>query len=266
MIRSGGNKQRRNGVGRVLSKELKEDLISVSKMSDRVMSITLGVEEAVINIICVYAPPPQVCCTEEEKESFWEQMDQELSATLEGECVVVGGDLNGHIGRSREGIERIHGEWGMGDRNDEGENIEDKAIAFDLDIVNTFFEKKVNRFVTYNSGGRESQLNLLMCKRCHLKEVINCKVISGEAVAAHHRVLVTDWEIQRGKKRKPEQATPWIDWWRLEEDNLKVQFREKVLDTVRPVESVKEWWEETSTTILRVGLEVLGMTTGRRPP
>ena len=43
--------------------------------------------------------------------------------------------------------------------------------------------------------------------------------------------------------------------------NLKVQFREKVLDKVRPVESVHEWWEETSTTIL----SVLGLTSGRRP-
>ena len=48
--------------------------------------------------------------------------------------------------------------------------------------------------------------------------------------------------------------------------DLKVQFRETVLDKVRPVESVQEWWEETSTTILRVGQEVLGMATGRRPP
>ena len=75
-----------------------------------------------------------------------------------------------------------------------------------------------------------------------------------------------DWEIERGKKRKPEQATPRIKWWRLKEDNIKVQFRETVLDNVRPVENVQEWWEETSTTILRVAQEVLGMTTGRRPP
>ena len=39
-----------------------------------------------------------------------------------------------------------------------------------------------------------------------------------------------------------------------------------MLDKVRPVESVQEWWVETSTTILRVGQEVLGVTTGRRPP
>ena len=90
----------------------------------------------------------------------------------------------------------------MGDRNDEGE------IAFDLAIVNTFFEKKVNQFVTYNSGVRESQIDLLMCRICHLKEVINCKVINGEAVAA--MVFVMDWDKQVGKKRKPDQATPRI--------------------------------------------------------
>ena len=57
MIRSGANKQGRNGVGIVLSKELKEDLISVSKRSDRVMSIKLGVEETVVNIIYALMPP-----------------------------------------------------------------------------------------------------------------------------------------------------------------------------------------------------------------
>ena len=87
-------------------------------------------------------------------------------------------------------------------------------MAFDLAIVNTFFEKKVNQFVTYNSGGRESRIDFLMRRRCHLNEVINCKVINGEAVAAQHRVVVMDWEIQRGKKRKPEQTTPRIEWWR----------------------------------------------------
>ena len=62
LLRSGANKQGRNGVGIVISKDLKEDLISVSKRSDRVMSIKLGVEETVVNIICAYAP--KVCCTE----------------------------------------------------------------------------------------------------------------------------------------------------------------------------------------------------------
>ena len=90
------------------------------------------------------------------------------------------------IERAREGIERIHGERGMRDRNGDGENIVDTAMTFDLTIVNIFFEKKVNQFVTYNSGDGESQIDSLMCRRCHLEEVINCKVINVEAVTKQH--------------------------------------------------------------------------------
>ncbi len=45
-----------------------------------------------VNIICAYAP--QMGCIEDEKETFWEHMDQELSATPDGERVIVGGYLN----------------------------------------------------------------------------------------------------------------------------------------------------------------------------
>ena len=68
MLRSGTNEQEWNGVGIVLSTELKEDLISVSRNSDPVMTIELGLEEIVVNIMCACAP--QVGCIENGKETF----------------------------------------------------------------------------------------------------------------------------------------------------------------------------------------------------
>ena len=38
------------------------------------------------------------------------------------------------------------------------------------------------------------------------------------------------------------------------------------MEKVRPMESVQKWWKERSTTILRVGQEVLSITDGRRHP
>ena len=55
----------------------------------------------VISILC--ADASQVCCIDNEKETFWEHMDQELSATPDGESVIVGGYLNRHIRRNKEG-------------------------------------------------------------------------------------------------------------------------------------------------------------------
>ena len=56
MLRSGTNEQEWHGVGVVLSNELKEDLTSVSRNSDPVMTIELGLEEMLINIMCASAP------------------------------------------------------------------------------------------------------------------------------------------------------------------------------------------------------------------
>ena len=53
-------------MGIVLSKELKDSLVSVSITNDRVMSVKLGIGETVVNVICAYAP--QVGCEDEEKE------------------------------------------------------------------------------------------------------------------------------------------------------------------------------------------------------
>ena len=64
----------------------------MNRNGDPVMTIELGVEEMVVNIMC--ASGPQVGCIENEKETFWLHMDQELSATLDGESVIVGGYLN----------------------------------------------------------------------------------------------------------------------------------------------------------------------------
>ena len=44
------------------------------------------------------------------------QMDQELRAIPEGERVIVGEYLNGHVGINRDAIERIHGGWGVKER------------------------------------------------------------------------------------------------------------------------------------------------------
>ncbi|KAG8238007.1 hypothetical protein J437_LFUL017796 [Ladona fulva] len=72
----------------------------------------------------------------------------------ENERVIVGADLNGHVGRKRCGEERVHGRWSVG----EGERITEHAVACDLTIVNTCFRKGEGHLITYKSGDRASQI------------------------------------------------------------------------------------------------------------
>lgn len=258
---SGG--RNRNGVGIVVSKELKDKVVDIKRNGDRIMSIKLCLDEKV-NIVCAYAP--QVGCDLEEKDEFWRNLQEQISVISQEERVMIGADLNGHIGKERGVLERVHGGWGIGERNDEGEKVIDFAMSFDMAICNTFFQKAEHQYVTYMSGGRRSQIDFLMCRRKHLKEVTNCKVIYGEHVAAQHKLVVVDSEITVKKRKIQQRTAPKIKWWKLKDDELKRKFKERVQERMSTTDCVQNWWEINSSEIKKAGKEILGVTSGKGPP
>nr|GFD26828.1 craniofacial development protein 2-like [Tanacetum cinerariifolium] len=63
-----GSTTARNGVGVVLAPNLKDKVVQVSGISDRIMTVGLVIEEDTISVISAYAP--QVGLEEAGKKSF----------------------------------------------------------------------------------------------------------------------------------------------------------------------------------------------------
>ena len=76
--------------------------------------------------------------------------------------VIIGGDLNGHVGREANGYDGVHGGCGYGIRNVEGERILMMGSALDLVVCNTRFKKRDNRLITYSSGGCVTQIDYIL--------------------------------------------------------------------------------------------------------
>ena len=258
---SGANDQGRNGVGIVLSGDLKNSVTEVYRKNDRIMRVKICYAGETMNIISAYAP--QVGCTEEEKGQFWSEMDGVMQEQEEHERVVVGADLNGHVGSENEVIGRVHGGHGIGERNAEGESIVDFAMSFDMAIVNTFFKKKREHLITYRSGGRSSQIDYLLYKRSKLLEVKNCKVIPGDHVAPQHRLVCMDLNLKRERKTKTKVVRK-IRWYKLlREDNIKREFKRRVLEELDlGIVDVQQWWVHNASVIRRHGKDLLGETSG----
>ena len=91
-----GVDNRRNGVGIVLSQEMKEIVKQVSMAFDRLIWIKNDVGVATVNVVCVYVP--QVGCTDEEKDEFWVLLCEVTRKIPNEEVLWIAGDLNGHIG------------------------------------------------------------------------------------------------------------------------------------------------------------------------
>ena len=125
-----------------------------------------------------------------QNEIVWEHMDSEMQGVTRSERMVVAGDLNGHVGIDRAGYNNVHGGHGLDVVNEEGIQVLDFATAYEMRIMNTFYLKRRNHLVTYNSGGKGNQIDYIMLRNEYAKECTNCKVLPQEAVTTQHRVLV----------------------------------------------------------------------------
>ena len=72
------------------------------------MAMKLEVKGSILNIVSAYAP--QVNSSMEEKNDFWEDLNG-LIPISKGERIVLGADLNGHVGEGNIGDEEIMGRY-----------------------------------------------------------------------------------------------------------------------------------------------------------
>ena len=208
-----------------MREELVESVLEVKRVSDRLIAMKLEANGSILNIVSAYAP--QINNSMEEKNYFWEDLDELIESISTEERIVLGADLNGHVGKGNIGDEEIMGRYGVGTRNKEGSMVVDFVKRMDLAIVNTYFNKKDEYRVTYKSGGKSNQVDYVMCRRKNLKEMCDCKVILNECVAKQHRMVVSKMALMV-KKKKAEKVKPKIRWWKLKETSCQEAFRQEV--------------------------------------
>ena len=79
------------------------------------------------------------------------------------------------------------------------ERILEVTQSLDLYYVDSTFRKAEKHLITYSSGGRQSQIDYILTRKGEQKQVKDCKVINGEAIATQHRLLVMDinWVVKK---------------------------------------------------------------------
>ena len=145
-----GNSLGTGGVGILLAEKWIDKVIAVNRVNDRIMVIKLITGKSVVPVVSVYAP--QSGLDDSLKDLFYDNLLAVVSKLGEKEIVLVSGDLNRHVGTSSSGYEGVHGGFGYGTRNPEGERILEFSDATEMIVANTMFKKRDSRLVTYKSG------------------------------------------------------------------------------------------------------------------
>ncbi|XP_056685743.1 uncharacterized protein [Spinacia oleracea] len=160
-------------VGILIDRDYIDDVVDVSRKSDRIMSIKLVIGDEVVTIVSAYAP--QAGLDASTRQEFWEDLEEVVQRVPRSEKMIIGGDLNGHVGSSRDGFESIHGGFGYGERNEAGNAILDFALAYDLGIMNTWFEKRESHLVSYRNRDNASQIDFFLVRNALRQCYTDCK-------------------------------------------------------------------------------------------
>ncbi|XP_071699204.1 uncharacterized protein [Rutidosis leptorrhynchoides] len=229
------------------------------------MSVSLIIKEETFTVISAYAPHAGL--SDAEKKSFWELLDEVVRGCPADHRLIIGGDLNGHIGVEAEGCEGAHGGFGFGPRNEEGRSIVEFAIAHELVAANSFFKKRDAQLATFYSGGRCNQIDFLLLRKGELRTCRDCKVLPAYTCSSQHRLLIMDL-VTRGRVHRRAKVVQHRILWKNLHGAKAETFRTTVADrlsvegdNVAPA-NVDQLWNRMASTIREVAKEALGMALG----
>ncbi|GJX91663.1 craniofacial development protein 2-like protein [Tanacetum coccineum] len=208
-----GSSTARNGVGVILAAALKDKVVQVTRRSDGIMVISLVIDGETVNVVSAYAL--QVGLSDEVKKSFWEVVDELVRECPPDQRLIIRGDLNGHIGAEEDEYAGVHAGYGYGARNEEGRTILEFVTIHSLVVANSFFKKSDTHLITYQSGGRNTQIDYLLVHRGDLRACKDCRAFPSEACSSQHRLVTLDVLFERQRQRRVETGRTRIMWKNL---------------------------------------------------
>ena len=137
-----------------------------------------------------------ICRSVNEKEEFYVLMEK----VVKGETVLVGGDFNGHVGSDMGTFGEVHGRSGIGQINDGGIRLLDWAIGQGLRLMNTCFQKRKSRLITFRSS--DLMIDYFLVNNNYRSSAKDVKVIPGEKIASQHCLLLMDIMFKKKVSRK----------------------------------------------------------------
>ena len=140
VITSSDQNRNYQGVGLIISKNLRKSVMSYNAVSSRIVTIRIKARHANMSIIQIYAPTLDK--DDEVHDEFYEQLQVTIESIKISDYLIVMGDFNAILGNER--VPCVTGAHGTGIRNNSGPRLLEFCSANDLFVTNTGFRHHLN--------------------------------------------------------------------------------------------------------------------------
>ncbi|XP_065584177.1 craniofacial development protein 2-like [Artemia franciscana] len=271
------------GVGFLLNIQAQKALIEWEPVSSRLAKARFRSKLFNVTVFAVYAPTR--VSSEQAIDTFYAELNEAVKKTPKRDLLIIGGDLNAHVGSRQANGVRSLGIHGYGERCERGTRLVQFAQANNLVIANTLFRHKPSHVITWRSrdGRTSSQLDYLLVSSRWRSSIQNCRAYrgpdTGSKGGSDHTLVKMSVKI-RLVARKRKEPPKRFDVARLKDPTVVEQFRVQLSNRFTALEhehsnespeagnssgsSVNEDWQKFRNTLQEVALETLGRVKRKR--
>ena len=235
---SGNTLKRHHGVGFIIKVDPNIEVTQIDCVSARVIVLHVRVYGCLLRIINCYAPTED--SSESSKTLFYRTLHRQFKNVPKKQKVICLGDFNATTSASlyasslRENcvIENLI-------VNDNGERFHDLIQTQKLSVLNTWFNHKHCRRVTWHSpdGTTKKVYDFILCCSWLRQFTTNCRVYNSFDFDSDHRLVVAHMKTPRDKvsryvKRIPKTVRKKYDLSALQSEEASERFITKVSESL----------------------------------
>lgn len=258
----GNENNKTNGVGFLITKNLKDQITEYAGVSERIAYITLKLAQLLI--IQAYAPTSSH--EEEEVEEFYDQI-QEILESKPARKILIIGDFNAKIGIRKDERENSVDQHGHGQRNERGDKLINFLEMNRLFAMNSFFKKRENRKCTWRSPDFKFKNEIDYIVSNDTRIVQDVTVINRVNASSDHRMVRSKIRINTHKTKGIAPRMVKIDTEKIKTRNAQYQTKinEKLKEqcTKNTMDRDIDTHAEVVTTIIRESAEEVARCTKR---
>jgi hypothetical protein len=263
MLYSGHPENHTQGVALLITKKQVNTLLEWEPINERMIRARFHSKYCKLTIIQCYAPTNDA--TDEDKDDWYQQLQQVVSRVPQHDMLLVIGDMNAKVGDDNTSNERAMGTQGCGNMNDNGSRLADFCMNNNAAIGGTIFPQKDVHKLTWKSpdGRTVNQIDHIIVNNKWRSSLTDVRVFRGADVYSDHHLLIADTRLKLRKAPKEATARRKVDVDRLKCPQIRQEFvlqlrnRFSLLEEVED-DSIDNIWTEIKDSYCKTGEEVLG--------
>ena len=148
-----------------------------------------------LTIFQVYAPTSSQ--EEDDIETFYETVQSVTDQKPSGDSLYIIGNFNAKVGKDISN--GITGKFGLGERNERGDQLVEFCSRNDLQIMNTFFKQHPRRLYTWRSSEKitRNQIDYILYKTRWKSSIKRVTTLPGDDCGTNHTLLIVDIKIKQ---------------------------------------------------------------------